>query len=207
MQDVILVCADMEIIELIEENSDLNLIGIADIITEPVNNYNYQVLGSDQDVVSQADIYRNVSVIISIDDVSIREKLYCMYKKAGFEFCNLISKDSCISRYTQIENKGIIIQRGVNVGPNVGLGKCVKVNVNANIMHDAVVGDFSTIAPNAVVLGYVQIGNNVFVGANSTILPRIEVADVITIGAGSVVTKNLDKEKVYAGNPARELIR
>ena len=49
-----------------------------------------------------------------------------------------------------------------------------------------------------------KIGNNVLIGSNSTILP-VTINSKVVIGAGSVVTKNCLRNKIYAGNPAREI--
>ena len=46
------------------------------------------------------------------------------------------------------------------------------------------------------------VGNNVIIGSNATILP-VNIADNIVVGAGSVVTKNLNIQGIYAGNPAK----
>jgi acetyltransferase-like isoleucine patch superfamily enzyme len=50
-----------------------------------------------------------------------------------------------------------------------------------------------------------HIGNRVSIGSNATILP-IRICDGVVIGAGAVVTKNIEVQGVYAGNPAK-LIR
>jgi acetyltransferase-like isoleucine patch superfamily enzyme len=46
------------------------------------------------------------------------------------------------------------------------------------------------------------IGNNVSIGSNSTILP-VNITDNVVIGAGSVVTKDINVQGVYFGNPAK----
>ena len=71
-------------------------------------------------------------------------------------------------------------------------------------MHDVIIGDHSTVAPNTVVLGYVEIGNCCFIGSNSTILPNITISANSILGAGCVATKNLE-QGVYAGVPAKKL--
>jgi len=47
------------------------------------------------------------------------------------------------------------------------------------------------------------IEENAKVGANATILPGIIVGKNSLVGAGSVVTKNIPKNKVVYGNPAK----
>jgi len=46
------------------------------------------------------------------------------------------------------------------------------------------------------------IGNNVCVGANSTVIGGINIGDNVIIEPGSVVTKSLESNAVYGGNPA-----
>ncbi|WP_371375323.1 DapH/DapD/GlmU-related protein [Thalassotalea aquiviva] len=53
--------------------------------------------------------------------------------------------------------------------------------------------------------GKIVIGNNVFIGMNSIILPGISIGDNVIVGTGSVVTKDLDSNSVYAGNPAKKI--
>ena len=38
---------------------------------------------------------------------------------------------------------------------------------------------------------------------NATILPKIRIEDGAFIGAGAVVTKNVKKNEIVAGNPAK----
>jgi len=49
----------------------------------------------------------------------------------------------------------------------------------------------------------VTIGDNVWIGSRVTILPGVNVGDGVVIGAGSIVTKNLENNGIYAGNPAK----
>lgn len=53
--------------------------------------------------------------------------------------------------------------------------------------------------------GKVSIGNNVFIGANSTILKGSQIGNNVIIGAGSLVSKKLEDNMVYAGNPAKRI--
>ena len=50
----------------------------------------------------------------------------------------------------------------------------VKVNTNANIMHDCLIGNYVTVAPNAVLLGKVEIDDKAYIGANATLLPSVK---------------------------------
>jgi len=53
----------------------------------------------------------------------------------------------------------------------------------------------------------IRIGNNVFIGQHVKILPGVTIGDNCIIGVGSIVTKNIDSNAVYAGNPAKFIIK
>ena len=59
--------------------------------------------------------------------------------------------------------------------------------------------------PGSVVGGNTHIGDYVTIGLNATIMPKLEIEEGAFIGAGSVVTKNVKKNEVVVGNPAKFL--
>ena len=59
--------------------------------------------------------------------------------------------------------------------------------------------------PGAVLGGNVKIKDFVTVGINATVLPGLTIEEGSFIGAGSVVTKNVKKNQIVAGNPAKFL--
>ena len=57
--------------------------------------------------------------------------------------------------------------------------------------------------PGAVIGGNTFLGDYVTVGMNATILPKIKIEEGAFIGAGAVITKNVKKNQIVAGNPAK----
>jgi maltose O-acetyltransferase len=53
--------------------------------------------------------------------------------------------------------------------------------------------------------GRVKIGNNVYIGAHSIIMPNVSIGDNVIIAANSVVTKDIEKNCIVAGSPAKVL--
>lgn len=49
----------------------------------------------------------------------------------------------------------------------------------------------------------IEIGNDVYIGIKCIILPNVKIGNRCIIGAGSVVTKDVEDNSVWAGNPAR----
>ncbi len=65
------------------------------------------------------------------------------------------------------------------------------------------VGNFSHIAPGAVLAGNVKIGSSSFIGANSVVKNGIKIGDNAIIGAGAVVVKDVPDNSLVYGNPAK----
>ncbi len=49
------------------------------------------------------------------------------------------------------------------------------------------------------------IGNNVWLGGGTIVLAGVSIGDNSVIGAGSIVTKNVEADSFYAGNPAKKI--
>lgn len=106
-------------------------------------------------------------------------------------------------------------------GKNINIGECVFINSGCRFQDQGgiTIGDGSLIGHNVVITTLnhsfvpenrgdmipspVVIGKRVWIGSNSTILPGVTIGDNAIIGAGSVVTKDVPKNMVAVGNPAR----
>lgn len=90
---------------------------------------------------------------------------------------------------------GIVIGRNCHITRNVTvLTHGFDWSVTKGL-YDDVTGSF----------GEVIIGDNCFIGSGSTILKGVHIGNNVIVGARSVVTKDLDSNAVYVGNPARFL--
>lgn len=198
----ILVGGFIEVIELCE-SLDYQIVGIIDTLVAK-ELYGYPVLGNDDNIQEVNDMFKGIHLILTPDDPARRLRLYQTYSVFDFLFQSIISAKAIISKSAKV-GIGTIIQAGCNVSSQVEIGEFVKLNTFSNIMHNSIIKDFTTIAPNAVILGHVEVGNHCYIGANSTILPHVKIADQVTIGAGAVVTKNIEEPGVYIGIPARKI--
>lgn len=200
--EIIIVGGFHEVIELAEDIG-MKIIGIIDNLK--LGTYmNISVIGNDKNAKHIIMSIRKTPLVLTPDLPNVRNSLYIYYKEIGFDFISLISNNAKISKSATIKT-GTIVQSGVNISSEVQIGCFVKLNSGCNIMHNSIIRDFSTIAPNAVVLGNVQIGKFCYLGANSTILPNIKICDYTTIGAGAVVTKDITLSGTYVGVPAKYL--
>lgn len=198
--DVVIVGGFHEIIELCGE-CGLNVVGIIDNSLHD-SYYGVPVIGNDADAESLYSKYRGCELIIAPDFPKVREKLVGRYKSLGYRFATVISPFAHVSKYSVI-GEGTIIQSGVNVSSATQIGSFCKLNCYCNVMHDNNIGDFTTVAPNAVLLGRVTIGIASYVGANSTLLPNIKIGSGATVGAGAVVTRDVADNIIVKGVPAK----
>lgn len=126
--------------------------------------------------------------------------------------------------YPQLVNLyGCELGEGVFIGPFIEIQKGVKIGENTKIGSHSFICEGVTIGKEVLVahsvmfindrysdstsmydwkLSKTKIGNRVRIGSNATILP-VTIGDNAIIGAGAVVTKDVPKNSIVAGNPAK----
>ena len=117
---------------------------------------------------------------------------------------------SIISKNTYIDDESFL-GKGIQLFPNsiiqtnAKVGDYSIVNTGAILEHDCTVGNGVHMMQGYVIGGNAIVGNYVTIGLNATVLPAIQIDDGAYIGAGAVVTRNVKKNQVVAGNPAKFL--
>ena len=104
------------------------------------------------------------------------------------------------------------IEEGVKIGNNVTIKTGVSLWKGVMISDDVFIGpgvqfcnDRYPRSKNYIEAIPTYVRQGASIGAGATILPGIEIGQGAMIGAGSVVTKNVSKNSIVIGNPAKEL--
>lgn len=166
------------------------------------NPFNLTYLGSETDalVVQKLKAY---DYFIGIGNNNLlRRKVYENISPVLGEPVNAIHPSAVISPSVKL-SCGHFISANVSVNALTELGKTAVCNTGCVIEHGCIIGDFTFIAPGAVLNGDVTVGENTFVGANSVIKQGVKIGSNVIIGAGSVIIRDVPDGVTVVGNPAR----
>jgi sugar O-acyltransferase (sialic acid O-acetyltransferase NeuD family) len=146
-------------------------------------------------------MHQHDKIIIAIGDNILRKMIS---EKTEHRPGSVAHGSAIISPFAQI-GEGSVVLQGAIVQAGAVIGSHVIVNTGARIDHDCKIGDYSHIGPGAVLCGGVKIEEGVLVGAGAVVKPYIEIGSWATLGAGAVVVKNVIRQAIMAGNPAKAL--
>lgn len=95
---------------------------------------------------------------------------------------------------------------GAGIGAEVIIGKNVLVGPEVSIIAGDHRYDIQNVNIRESGVGTnkpIVIDNDVWIGNKSIILKGVHISQGSIVGAGSVVTKNIGKNEIWAGNPAK----
>lgn len=188
MEDIILVGYGghaKSVADCIERKKEFRIIGY----TEPSEvESRYPYLGTD-DVLEDYFVkgIKNVAICQGyLGKGNLREKLYDMVKRIGFNLPVIVDPSSIISESATI-GEGSFVGKGAIINTETSIGKMCIINTKALIEHECSVGDFVHVVVGAVICGQVNIGNRAFVGANATVIQCRTVAENTIVPAGVTI--------------------
>lgn len=166
------------------------------------NPFGLKYLGSENDPKVQEKL-KNYDYFIGIGNNNLlRRKIYEILFPFLGQPVNAIHPSAVISPSVKMKF-GHFIAPNVSINALTELGMTAVCNTGSVIEHGCIIGDFTFIAPGAVLCGDVTIGENTFVGANSVIKQGVVVGKNVIIGAGSVILQHVPDNVTIVGNPAR----
>jgi len=158
-----------------------------------------RVLGPVQDLASRQ---RPFAAVIAVGSPVARASICSVLENGPVAFPALVHPDATVGAAVRLAS-GVVVAPGARLSTNISFGRHVHVDQNVTVGHDATLGDFSRLNPQACVSGSVRVGVGAILGANATILQGLIVADRALVGAGSVVTRDVAPGTTVKGVPAR----
>lgn len=188
MEDIILIGYGghaKSVADCIERQKKFHIIGY----TEPkeiVSRYPY--LGTDDVLQEYFDkgIHNVVICQGYLGKGDIRERMYELVKKIGFNLPVIIDPSSIISE-TAVIDEGTFIGKNAIVNAEARIGKMCIINTKALIEHECKIGNFVHVAVGAIICGQVEIENRAFIGANATVIQCRKIAHDRMVPAGETV--------------------
>lgn len=108
---------------------------------------------------------------------------------------------------------GVYIGNDVEIGSNTCIVRGtlsntiirdnVKIDNLVHLAHNCIIEEGAFIIAGAEVSGGVHIGKNAWIGPNASIIQKVSIGTNSLVGIGAVVTKSIENNKIYAGNPAK----
>jgi len=128
-----------------------------------------------------------------------------------WQFCVILKKAAIGSNCNICSN--VFIENDVAIGNNVTIKNGVQIWDGITIDDDVFIGPNATFtndfAPRSKQhpqeFSKTIIKKGASIGANSTLLCGLVVGEYSMVGAGSVVTKNIGKQELWYGNPAKHM--
>jgi len=175
---------------------------------EDNNKLNTSVMGADVigkfSHLNECEI-NNKNFIVAIGNNSTRLNLMTKINEFGGITPTLIHPSAIISPSAQI-GKGVYIQANSFIWTKVRIDDFSIISPNVVIAHHSTVGKACLVSTMTGVGASIKLEDKVFVGMGCTIVTGMHlVGENAIIGAGAVVLKDVGKNSVYAGVPAKKI--
>lgn len=145
---------------------------------------------------------RDVQVVCGIGNPAVRKRVIGRSAQLGLRYATLVHPRATLTRWVKL-GEGSIVTAGVVLTNNIEVGVHVHLNLNVTVGHDAVLGDFCTVAPGVNVSGNVTVGEGCDLGTGAAIIQKLTIGAWSVVGAGAVVNKDLPANCTAVGVPAK----
>lgn len=149
------------------------------------------------------DLHADACFVIGVGAPVARARIAAEIRAAGSRRAAMLVHPAAVVGSRTVLGAGSVVCGGVQLSTNVVLGEHVHLNPGAIVGHDARLDDFVSINPGAVISGEVQVRREVLIGAGAVVLQGLEVRASSLVGAGACVTRDVDRDAVVVGVPAR----
>ncbi len=169
------------------------------------------VIGKNTKIGKNCKISSNVSInnnIILEDYVIVHSGT-----SIGTDGFGYVTSDDCHYKIPQTGN--VIIGNNVEIGSNCVIDRATigstvikemtKIDNLVHIAHNVIIGKGCLLTAGVAIAGSAYVGDFCSFGGQVGVAPHLKIGERVLIAGKSGVTKSLKPNKVYSGNPAREI--
>lgn len=193
------------IVDIVEREDKYKILGLLDTYKQKGEKlFDYDILGTEDDLpemVLKNNIY---GCFIAIGDNYTRR---VMAKKIltltpQIEFINAIHPNAIIGKKVAM-GEGIAIMPGVVINSNSKIGDFCILNTNSSLGHDGIMEDYSSMASGVRTGGGLLLKQCSAISIGATVVENITIENDSVIGAAALVNKNIPRQVVAYGVPAK----
>jgi len=163
------------------------------------------ILGNMMDEEYLNMIGEKCEAFVGLDDLDSKKNMIeLLSEKRKVIPVNAIHNKATISTSAHISH-GILINRGVAIGPFCKIGMHVVLNSNATIEQAATLAEYVYVGSGAILNARVKVGRKAQIGSGAVIASGVKIGKGAKIGPGAVVIADVDDGATLFGNPAKEI--
>lgn len=134
-----------------------------------------------------------------IIDIGVRVQIFELLESFGFTFPGLIHPRATVEPSVKI-GEGVQVFANAFVGSEAILQAKCMINTNAVVSHDCEIGEYTHIAPGALLAGHVHVGRRTLIGMGVTTTIGLKIGSEVRIGNGAIILADVpDKMIIQAG--------
>jgi UDP-perosamine 4-acetyltransferase len=164
-------------------------------------------LGPDSTLASLSAQEKPLNAVLAVGQIGLGKARHDIWKRLSslaLRFPPVLSPDATVNEGVSIDEAALIMD-GAVISAGATIGRGAILNTHCTVEHDAVVAEWTHLAPGATISGGVKIGRYSMVGAGATVIEGISIAEGCVIGAGAVVVQDIAEAGTYVGCPARRI--
>lgn len=143
-----------------------------------------------------------INGIGSAGNTTSRAEVFENYKKAGFDFLQLVSSEAIVAD-SAVLVEGVQVLAGAVVNTDAFVDDNSIINTGAIVEHHTHIGANVHVATGATICGDVEVGYGTHIGAGATVIQGIKIGSKCIIGAGAVVIADVPDGHTAVGVPAK----